>query len=111
MCYLRQEVVYFDLAEDTSGSICARLSSDALAIQQITGKRLGIVCETLAMLSFGLILGLQFNWQLTVIILSVLVLDAIILYLNIRYDMRSKKESSIFIGHASSVSFAWKDDK
>ncbi|CAF4115348.1 unnamed protein product [Rotaria sp. Silwood2] len=32
-CLLRQEVAYFDLPENSSGAICTRLSSDALAIQ------------------------------------------------------------------------------
>ncbi|CAF1214185.1 unnamed protein product, partial [Rotaria sordida] len=45
---LRQEVAFFDRLENSSGAICNRLSSDALAIQQMAGARLGIVCESIA---------------------------------------------------------------
>ncbi|CAF4830291.1 unnamed protein product, partial [Rotaria sp. Silwood1] len=41
-CFLRQEVAYFDREENNSSAICARLSSDALAVQQMTGIRLGV---------------------------------------------------------------------
>ncbi|CAF3884676.1 unnamed protein product [Rotaria sp. Silwood1] len=47
-CLLRQEVAYFDRPENSSGAICTRLSSDASAIQEMTGTRLGIICEALA---------------------------------------------------------------
>ncbi|CAF4954974.1 unnamed protein product, partial [Rotaria sp. Silwood1] len=33
-CLLRQEVAYFDRPENSSGAICARLSSNALAVQE-----------------------------------------------------------------------------
>ncbi|CAF4651407.1 unnamed protein product [Rotaria sp. Silwood1] len=34
--YLRQEMAFFDLVENSSGAICNRLSSNALAIQQMS---------------------------------------------------------------------------
>ncbi|CAF4789632.1 unnamed protein product [Rotaria sp. Silwood1] len=51
-CLLRQEVAYFDRPENSSGAICTRLSSDASAIQEMTGTRLGIICEALALSSY-----------------------------------------------------------
>ncbi|CAF4137845.1 unnamed protein product [Rotaria sp. Silwood2] len=48
-CLLRQEVAYFDQPENSSGAICARLSSDALAVQEMAGIRLGAICEALAL--------------------------------------------------------------
>ncbi|CAF1176944.1 unnamed protein product [Rotaria sordida] len=44
-CLLRQEVAYFDRPENSSGAICTRLSSHASAIQEMTGTRLGVICE------------------------------------------------------------------
>ena len=35
----------------------------------MTGTRLGIICETVSMLSFGLLLGSLFSGQLTLIVL------------------------------------------
>ncbi|CAF4962872.1 unnamed protein product, partial [Rotaria sp. Silwood1] len=46
--YLRQEMAFFDLLENSSGAICNRISSDALAIQQMIGSRLCIVFESVA---------------------------------------------------------------
>ncbi|CAF3827058.1 unnamed protein product [Rotaria sordida] len=48
-CLLRQEVAYFDRPENSSGAICTRLSSDASAIQEMTGLRLGTICEGIAL--------------------------------------------------------------
>ncbi|CAF1024549.1 unnamed protein product [Rotaria sp. Silwood1] len=42
-CLLRQEVAYFDRPENSSGAICVRLSSDASAIQDMTGQRVALV--------------------------------------------------------------------
>ncbi|CAF4269466.1 unnamed protein product [Rotaria sp. Silwood2] len=50
-CLLRQEVAYFDRPENSSGSICTRLSSHALAVQEMVGTRLGVICEALALSS------------------------------------------------------------
>ncbi|CAF1295721.1 unnamed protein product [Rotaria sordida] len=50
-CLLRQEVAYFDRPENSSGAICTRLSSDASVIQEMTGTRLGVICEALAISS------------------------------------------------------------
>ncbi|CAF4991802.1 unnamed protein product [Rotaria sp. Silwood1] len=50
--YLRQEVAFFDLLENISGAIANRLSSDALAIQQMVGSRLGIIFESVAMSTY-----------------------------------------------------------
>ncbi|CAF3344673.1 unnamed protein product, partial [Rotaria sp. Silwood2] len=41
-CLLHQEVAYFDRPENSSGAICARLSSDASAVQEMTVTRLGL---------------------------------------------------------------------
>ncbi|CAF1385444.1 unnamed protein product [Rotaria sp. Silwood1] len=38
-CLLRQEVAYFDQPENSSGAICTRLSTDASAVQEMTGTR------------------------------------------------------------------------
>ncbi|CAF4577645.1 unnamed protein product [Rotaria sp. Silwood1] len=51
--YLRQDMAFFDLVENSSGAICNRLSSNALAIQQMVGSRLGIVFESIAMFGVG----------------------------------------------------------
>ncbi|CAF4773243.1 unnamed protein product [Rotaria socialis] len=60
-CLLRQEVAYFDEPENNSGALCARLSSDAMALQEMSGTRLSIIVETFSMLAFGISLGFYFS--------------------------------------------------
>lgn len=64
---LRQEVAFFDRPENSSGAICARLSSDALAIQQMSGHRLGLIVEVVAVFIVGASFGLVLSWQLSMI--------------------------------------------
>ncbi|CAF1450737.1 unnamed protein product [Rotaria sordida] len=45
-CLLRQEVAYYERPENSSGTICARLSSDALAVQEMASTRLGAICTS-----------------------------------------------------------------
>ncbi|CAF3829896.1 unnamed protein product, partial [Rotaria sp. Silwood1] len=56
-CLLRQEVAFFDQPENSSGAICTRLSSDASAVQDMAGTRLGVICEALALSFFGILFG------------------------------------------------------
>ncbi|CAF4450391.1 unnamed protein product [Rotaria sp. Silwood2] len=67
-CLLRQEVAYFDRPENSSSAICVRLSSDASSVQEMTGTRLGAICEVVAMSIFGILFGCFLNWQLTLIV-------------------------------------------
>jgi ATP-binding cassette subfamily B (MDR/TAP) protein 1 len=102
-CLLRQEVAYFDRPENNSGSVCTRLSSDALALQQMAGTRLGLICEAVAIYLFGLILGLFFSWQLTVIVLFFVVVILLVAYMDLHLKMRLDEQSALILGQASSV--------
>ncbi|CAF4002803.1 unnamed protein product [Rotaria sordida] len=100
---LCQEVAFFDRPENSSGAICNRLSSDALAIQQMTGARLGIVCESIVMFGIGVVLGVFVSWQLTLIVLSYIVSLFVIAVMHIRWQARLNKRSDDILGSASSV--------
>ncbi|UJR18771.1 hypothetical protein I4U23_005677 [Adineta vaga] len=67
-CLLRQEVAYFDQPENSSGSIDARLSSGAAALQDMAGARLGVILQAFALTGFGILFGLAFSVELTIII-------------------------------------------
>ncbi|CAF3606320.1 unnamed protein product [Rotaria sordida] len=103
--YLRQEMAFFDHVENTSGAICNRLSSDALAIQQMVGSRLGVVFESVAMFGIGIILGLLFSWQLTLIMLFFIISLFILSFMQIWWQARLNKRSDYFLGLASSSDF------
>jgi ATP-binding cassette subfamily B (MDR/TAP) protein 1 len=102
-CLLRQEVAYFDRPENSSGSISNRLSSDALAIQQMTGSRLGMMCEAFALFVSGLISGILLNWQLTIIAFIPLTILIVVTYLSVRLNMWLTQQISTIHERASTV--------
>ena len=102
-CLLRQEIAYFDRPENSSGSISSLLSSHASAIQEISGTRLAVIFEAIALVFFGLLLGVYLNWRFAVISFTPLFILGISTYLEVRLCSRVKQQSDIVLGHASSV--------
>ncbi|CAF4302925.1 unnamed protein product, partial [Rotaria sp. Silwood2] len=101
--YLRQEMTFFDNHENSSGAICNRLSSDALAIQQMVGSRLGIVFESVAMFGLGIILGFVFSWQLTLTMLFFIISLFVLSFIQVCWQARLNKHSDDIFGLASSL--------
>ncbi|CAF3218820.1 unnamed protein product [Rotaria sp. Silwood2] len=104
-CLLRQEVAYFDRPENSSGAISVRLSSDASAIQEMTGTRLGAMSEALALSFFGILFGCFISWQLTLIVFGPLFIFFIVTYVNVCLNMRLNQQSRHIIGRAGTVDF------
>lgn len=101
--YLRQEVGYFDQEENNSNLICSRLSSDALAIQQMTGTRLGTICETFAMMTIALILGGIVDWQITVILLAFLIFGFFFAFVYVKVDARLRAKTATLFDRSNAV--------
>jgi len=102
-CLLSQEVAYFDRSENSSGAICARLSSHASAIQSMAGTRLGALCEALALAVFGILFEFLTSWQLTLIIFGPLFLIGIIAYWDVSLRRWINTESNQSLQRATSV--------
>ncbi|CAF4018617.1 unnamed protein product, partial [Adineta steineri] len=102
-CFLRQEVAYFDRPENSSGAICTHLSSNAAAIQDMAGTRLGVICQTLSMSAFGLLLGSFYNWQLTITVAIPFVILLIVLIIRIRLSSWLKTQSDLIYSQASTL--------
>ncbi|CAF4027162.1 unnamed protein product, partial [Adineta steineri] len=102
-CFLRQEVAYFDRPENNSGAICTHLSSNAAAIEDMVGTRLGVICQTLSMSAFGFLLGFFFNVQLTIIIAIPFVILLIVSIIQIRLSSWLKTQSDLIYGQASTL--------
>ncbi|CAF4275256.1 unnamed protein product [Rotaria sp. Silwood2] len=69
-CFLRQEVAFFDQAQNSSAAICHRLASDALDVQEMASNRLCLIIETAAVLGFGLGFSFMFGWQIALTMLA-----------------------------------------
>ncbi|CAF2990239.1 unnamed protein product [Rotaria sp. Silwood2] len=102
-CLLRQEAAYFDRPENSTGAICVRLSSDASALQEMTGTRLGVICEIVALSFFGILFGCFISWQLTLIAFAPLFLLFLIVCGEVSLRSWITQQSGLIIGRASMV--------
>uniref|UniRef100_K3XDV4 MDR-like ABC transporter n=1 Tax=Setaria italica TaxID=4555 RepID=K3XDV4_SETIT len=65
---MRQEINWFDKPEHSSGSIGARLSTDALNVKQLVGDNLALNVQTLSTVISGFTIAMVANWKLALII-------------------------------------------
>jgi ATP-binding cassette subfamily B (MDR/TAP) protein 1 len=61
---VKQEVGWFDQKSNGTGTLCARLSGDAAAVQGATGQRIGTILQSLATLFLGVGLAMYYEWRL-----------------------------------------------
>ncbi|CAF4562481.1 unnamed protein product, partial [Rotaria socialis] len=87
-CILRQEVGWFDEAENSVGSLCSCLATDTLEIQKLTGVRFGLVIHSVSILLIALVLGMIFSWALTLVAYALLAVVFINAILNVRRNTR-----------------------
>ncbi|CAF1495581.1 unnamed protein product, partial [Adineta steineri] len=102
-CFLRQEVAYFDRPENSSGAICTHLSSNAAAIEDMAGSRLGVICQALSMSTFGVLLGFFYNWRLTITVAIPFVILLIASIIQIQLRSRLKTQSDFIYSQASTL--------
>ncbi|CAF1464734.1 unnamed protein product [Adineta ricciae] len=103
-CLLRQEVAYFDRPENSPGSLCARLSTDATAVQDLGSTRLGVMCESIALSVFGLVFGLLFSVELTLIVLVFTIVIILVSAVDIRVTKHLKYQEKLINERASALS-------
>ncbi len=102
-CLLRQEIAYYDRPENSSNAISVRLSSDISAIEQMVGIRLGIMFETIALSCFGLLFGLFFSWELTIIVFLTMLIIIVTASLYVYMNAYLKKQSGSLLQKANTV--------
>ena len=102
-CLLRQETAYFDLPENSSGAISLHLSSDAAALEQMVGTRLGVICETIALTAVGVVFGIFFSWQLTILVVFMLLFVLVINYINVYFSRTLRKQPDDILHRANTV--------
>ncbi|XP_063545625.1 multidrug resistance protein homolog 49-like [Cydia strobilella] len=65
--YLYQEQGWFDRAQNSVGALCARLATDAAAVQGATGTRLGTVLQGISTMAIGVSLAMAYSWKMTLV--------------------------------------------
>ena len=94
---LRQKIEWFDQLENSVGALCQRLSSDASAIQGVTGSRLGYLVQVFVSILFSLIISLFYSWKfaLACSIFVPLVLLLITLEVKMNVGQNAKKTKAL----------------
>ncbi|CAH2087972.1 unnamed protein product [Euphydryas editha] len=64
---LKQEIGWFDDPVNGVGALCARLASDAAAVQGATGTRIGALMQAAATILIGIIVSMYYTWQMTLV--------------------------------------------
>ncbi|XP_015512051.1 multidrug resistance protein homolog 49 isoform X1 [Neodiprion lecontei] len=64
---LKQEMGWFDEDKNSVGALCARLSSDAGAVQGATGTRIGAILQALSTLVLGIGVSMYYTWKMTLV--------------------------------------------
>ncbi|KAH9625819.1 hypothetical protein KSS87_020473 [Heliosperma pusillum] len=88
MCFEKavyMEVSWFDVPENSSGAIGARLSTDAATVRALVGDALGLLVQNLATAIAGLLIAFIANWILAFIILALIPLIGLNGYLQIKF--------------------------
>ncbi|UJR38795.1 hypothetical protein I4U23_031460 [Adineta vaga] len=100
---LRQEIAWFDRNENNTGSLCARLSTDAMAVQSLTSIRLGLFIESLSLLMIALIIGLIFSWQLTLMVFALILFELICTIIDVRRKSRLQTKIDNILSHSNEL--------
>ncbi|XP_066311948.1 ABC transporter B family member 3-like [Miscanthus floridulus] len=65
---MRQEISWFDKPEHSSGTIGARLSTDAMNVRRLVGDNLALNVQTVSTVISGFTIAVVANWKLALII-------------------------------------------
>jgi len=64
---LKQEMGWYDEDANSVGALCARLSSDAAAVQGATGTRVGSMLQAFSTLVIGIGISMYYTWKMTLV--------------------------------------------
>ena len=68
VCWLWQEVGWFDKEENSSGAIAGRLSTDTLHIRGAVGDQMGMVIQNLVTIIGAYVIAFTAGWKMTLVI-------------------------------------------
>ncbi|GLD97151.1 hypothetical protein PINS_up005834 [Pythium insidiosum] len=67
---LHQDIGWFDLDENTSGALVARLASDSATLQTMTSDMLNRGLVNVTTLVIGFVIAFYYSWKLTLVVLA-----------------------------------------
>jgi len=75
--FLRQEIGYFDLKENSVGALTSKLATDAAVVKASVTDRLGLIVMNAVTMVVGLTIAFIYGWQLSLVLLALLPLIVI----------------------------------
>ncbi|XP_037033409.1 ATP-dependent translocase ABCB1-like isoform X2 [Bradysia coprophila] len=81
---LKQEMAWFDDKTNGTGTLCARLSTDASAVQGATGQRIGTVLSSVSTLILGIGIAMYYEWRLGFVALAFAPIILVASYMDIK---------------------------
>jgi ATP-binding cassette, subfamily B (MDR/TAP), member 1 len=95
---LRQEIGYFDMKENSVGSLSTRLASEATIVKGVTGDTLGAATLAVSTILVGLVVSFTGCWRLALIVLAMFPFMALGSYFQMKmmsgFDSGAKKDFS-----------------
>ncbi|KAI8898553.1 P-loop containing nucleoside triphosphate hydrolase protein [Globomyces pollinis-pini] len=67
---LRQEIGFFDLEENATGSLTSKLAEEASLVQGLTGQTFGAIAQAIAGIAVGLTIAFISSWQLSLVVIG-----------------------------------------
>ena len=100
---LEQEIKWFDRKENSSGTICARISDDGANIQSASGLRIGNLFQSISTFFIIIPLGFYYNWQMALFSLVLFPIIFLSSYLSIKRNALQAKEESKTSKYSSKI--------
>ncbi|KAK3160969.1 hypothetical protein QOZ80_1BG0069580 [Eleusine coracana subsp. coracana] len=100
---MRQEINWFDKPEHSSGTIGARLSTDALNVKRLVGDNLALNVQTVSTVISGFTIAMVANWKLAMIITVVVPLVGFQGYAQMKFLKGLNKHAKLKYEEASQV--------
>ncbi|KOM33360.1 hypothetical protein LR48_Vigan01g291600 [Vigna angularis] len=100
---VHMEVSWFDEAENSSGAVGARLSTDAASVRALVGDALGLLVQNIASAITGLVIAFESSWQLALIILAMVPLLGLNGFFQVKFLKGFSADSKRMYEEASQV--------
>ncbi|KAF5743847.1 putative multidrug resistance protein 1 2 [Tripterygium wilfordii] len=100
---VHMEVGWFDLTENSSGAIGARLSANAAAVRALVGDALAQIIQTTATIVLGLVIAFSASWELSLIVLALLPLLGFTGYVEVKFMKGFSANAKLMYEEASQV--------
>lgn len=65
------EIGWFDLDENTSAAVCARLSTEANVVRCLVGDRVSLLVQVFTSASVAFMLGLILTWRVSIVVIAI----------------------------------------